>query len=78
MKASNRRRKHLRSRANILSVAREQILAHGVENLSLRGVAEQAGYSPASLYEYFDGKDDLIATWRRFPRSLRRRGAWCD
>src|SRR5947207_427881 len=65
MKASNRSRKHLRSRANILAVAREQILAHGVENLALRGVAEQAGYTPASLYEYFDGKDDLIATLAR-------------
>ncbi|HTO98880.1 MAG TPA: TetR/AcrR family transcriptional regulator [Myxococcales bacterium] len=55
-------RRQERSRGRILSAARELILRHGVENLSLRAVAERAGYSPASLYEYFAGKDDLIAT----------------
>jgi AcrR family transcriptional regulator len=56
------RRNHTRSRGRILSAARELILEQGIERFSLRAVAERAGYSPASLYEYFEGKDELIAT----------------
>ncbi len=57
-----RDRKRHRSRSHILAAARELILEKGAEALSLREVAARAGYSPASLYEYFDGKDDLVAT----------------
>jgi AcrR family transcriptional regulator len=56
-----RDRARLRSRANILAAARELVLADGVDQLSLRGVAARAGFSPAGLYEYFDGKDALVA-----------------
>jgi AcrR family transcriptional regulator len=55
-----RERRHDRSRRGILEAARELVLESGVENLSLRKVAERADYSPASLYEYFDGKDHLV------------------
>lgn len=56
-----RDRARVRSRANILAAARELVLADGVEALSLRQVAKQAGFSPAGLYEYFpDGKDEIV------------------
>lgn len=57
-----RDRQRHRSRAHILAAARELILEKGAAALSLREVAARAGYSPASLYEYFDSKDDLVAT----------------
>jgi AcrR family transcriptional regulator len=48
-------------RRSILHAARALVVAQGHEKLSLRAVAAEAGFSPASLYEYFDGRDDLLA-----------------
>jgi AcrR family transcriptional regulator len=48
-------------KAAILLAAREAILEHGPERFSLRDVARRSGYSPAGLYEYFSGKEDLVA-----------------
>jgi AcrR family transcriptional regulator len=48
-------------RRSILEAARAEVLESGHRKLSLRAVAARAGFSPASLYEYFDGKDELIA-----------------
>ena len=50
------------SRRAILEAARAEVKETGSRNLSLRSVAARAGFSPASLYEYFAGKDDLIAS----------------
>jgi len=47
-------------RRRILLAARALVLARGHENVSLRAIARRAGYSPASLYEYFDGKHSLL------------------
>ncbi len=47
-------------RRTILEAARALVLEHGHQDLSLRAVAAKAGFSPASLYEYFEGKDDLM------------------
>ncbi len=55
-----RDRRHDRSREHILTAARELVLEAGPERLSLRKVAERAHFSPSSLYEYFDGKDDIV------------------
>ena len=44
----------------ILTAAKELIHENGFNRLSLRAVAARAGFSPASLYEYFTGKDDII------------------
>jgi AcrR family transcriptional regulator len=51
---------YLARKKQILLIARELILKNGLEKLSLRQVAKSAGYSPASLYEYFDNKEELI------------------
>jgi AcrR family transcriptional regulator len=56
-----RQRRQHRSRANILAAARELVLEKGGDAVSLREVAARAGYSPASLYEYFESKDELLA-----------------
>jgi AcrR family transcriptional regulator len=49
-------------RRSILRAAREMVLEGGHRKLSLRAVAARAGFAPPSLYEYFDGKDDLLST----------------
>jgi AcrR family transcriptional regulator len=48
------------TRASILLAARRVAAREGARNLSLRGVAAEAGYAPAALYGYFAGKDDLL------------------
>lgn len=42
--------------------ARELVLEKGADALSLREVGARAGYSPASLYEYFDSKESLVGS----------------
>ena len=46
-------------RKAILAAARA-LVRQGHEDVSLRAVAARAGFSPASLYEYFDGKDAIL------------------
>ena len=57
----NVRTRQKATRDTILRAARRLITTHGVEGFSLRELARQVDFSPASLYEYFDGKDDIIA-----------------
>jgi AcrR family transcriptional regulator len=53
-----RDREQLRGR--ILDAARELFVAEGYRNVSIRKIAEKVEYSPAALYGYFPGKDDLF------------------
>lgn len=46
---------------DLLAAARTLLVAHGVDNVSLRQIAKAAGYSPSSLYNYFDSKDAILA-----------------
>jgi AcrR family transcriptional regulator len=48
------------TRASILESARRVAGREGARNLSLRGVAAEAGYAPAALYGYFANKDELL------------------
>jgi AcrR family transcriptional regulator len=48
------------SRASILESARRVAARDGARNLSLRGVAAEAGFAPAALYGYFANKDELL------------------
>ena len=52
--------KRVRTTHIILESAKALIHENGFNRLSLRAVAARAGFSPASLYEYFTGKDDII------------------
>lgn len=53
-------RRHLRTRQAILDATRKLLIEKGVNGVSLRAIAREIDYSPAGLYEYFDGKDDII------------------
>jgi AcrR family transcriptional regulator len=44
----------------ILKAAGDMFLKHGYEDFSLRQVAEEIGYSPGTIYLYFDNKDELL------------------
>ena len=48
------------SRAAILEAARRVATRDGARDLSLRGVAAEAGFAPAALYGYFRNKDELL------------------
>ncbi|HDH03782.1 MAG TPA: TetR/AcrR family transcriptional regulator, partial [Actinobacteria bacterium] len=56
------RRERLREElvAEIKNAARTRLNEAGAAELSLRGIARDVGMSPASLYTYFDGLDDVI------------------
>ena len=48
------------SRTAILEAARRVAAKAGARDLSLRGVAAEAGFAPAALYGYFRSKDELL------------------
>lgn len=54
--------KHIRIKEMIIQGAKELIQENGYNRLSLRGIATRIGFAPASIYEYFTGKDDIIDT----------------
>ncbi len=60
--ASRQRREQQKEelRQAILDAAAELLLAHGYEGFSLRQVAEQIGYTPTTIYLYFEDKADLL------------------
>ena len=47
-------------RAAILDEARRLLTEEGASALSMRAIARALGYSPAALYEYFPGKEDIF------------------
>lgn len=59
-RSERRAREHLATRAAILDAARRVAARNGARDLSLRGVAAEAGFAPAALYSYFTGKDELL------------------
>ena len=52
--------RHRRTRKRILEAARALLRENGHAQLSLRAIAKRVDYSPASLYEYFRGKDSIL------------------
>jgi AcrR family transcriptional regulator len=59
-RAERRAKERGATRASILEAARRVAARDGARDLSLRGVAAEAGFAPAALYGYFDGKDELL------------------
>ncbi|MBV9420267.1 MAG: TetR family transcriptional regulator, partial [Alphaproteobacteria bacterium] len=59
-RTQRRAQAHAATRSSILDAARRVAARDGARELSLRGVAAEAGYAPAALYGYFAGKDDLL------------------
>lgn len=56
------RRERLREEAtrDLVEAALDQLREVGAEALSLRAVAREVGMSPAGVYRYFDGRDELL------------------
>lgn len=50
----------LTSRAQLLSAARSLIDRHGWQSLTIRRLASEAGTSPATVYNHFKDKDELL------------------
>ena len=59
-KRTTREKRHERTRDEILNAALGLIIENGIDNLSMRELARRVDYSPAGLYEYFGGKDEII------------------
>lgn len=51
-------------RERIRQVAERQIAAHGITALSLRSIANELGWTAASLYRYFASKAELLDALR--------------
>jgi AcrR family transcriptional regulator len=58
--SERREREKQELRQAILAAAQELFLAHGYTGLSMRLVAEKIGYTPTTIYLYFEDKDDLL------------------
>jgi AcrR family transcriptional regulator len=56
-----RERRFQRTKQAILDAALEIIREEGPGALNMRALAERSDYSAAGLYEYFGGKDEIIA-----------------
>lgn len=75
----SRRRRPLQRRSQetveVILRATAQILSHdGLEHLTTNGVAERAGVSVGSLYQYFPDKEALVAeVRRRYEEAFRER-----
>ena len=46
--------------ASILNAARDLFVAEGYQSVSIRKIAERIEYSPAAIYSYYPGKDDIF------------------
>ena len=57
---SPREKRQARTRQEILDAALDLINEQGPDKFSLRALARRVEFSPAGLYEYFDGKEDII------------------
>jgi len=44
----------------ILDAARELFVREGYENVAMRKIAEKIEYSPATIYTYFEDKDEIL------------------
>jgi len=53
-------RERLELRQEILDAARELFVREGYENVSMRKIAEKIEYSPATIYTYFQDKDEIL------------------
>lgn len=57
-----RRKKEAQSvhRKNISAAAEQLFMKNGIENTSMSDIARAAGYSKATLYVYFENKEELV------------------
>lgn len=58
--AERKEREKLELKNLILEASRKILLAHGQEGLSIRKIADEVEYSPATIYLYFADKDAIL------------------
>ncbi len=58
-------RRRSKTRQEILEVAHTIIKEQGMEALTMRTLADKMDYTPAALYKYFHGKEDILEGLRR-------------
>lgn len=61
-RTERRQRQRAANKAAILEAARVLAERDGAVGLSLRAVAAEAGYAPATVYEYFQNRAELVLT----------------
>ena len=57
-----RQREREERRELILAAARDVVRDEGIPALSIRKIAARTEYSPAMIYHYFSGKDEIVNT----------------
>jgi AcrR family transcriptional regulator len=57
-------RRRAQTRRDILDNAHQMLIAHGLEGISIRALADRIDYTPGALYKYFPSKEALIDTVR--------------
>ena len=55
-----RERERSEVRRKILDAARDLFMAEGYERVTMRRIAEAIEYSPTTIYNHFEDKDDLV------------------
>lgn len=70
MAESLRDRQRRVAREAILQAAADEVVERGVTNLSLQAVADRAGVSNRTLYNYFESRDVLLAELARWTDEL--------
>lgn len=58
--AQRREQNRIEMRQSILDEAGRLLREKGLPAVSIRAIARELGYSPAALYEYFPGIDDIL------------------
>jgi AcrR family transcriptional regulator len=58
--AERREREREEVRSRILDAARELFDSEGYEHVTMRRIAEAIEYSPTTIYNHFEDKDDLV------------------
>ncbi|PKO13669.1 MAG: hypothetical protein CVU39_17730 [Chloroflexi bacterium HGW-Chloroflexi-10] len=53
-------RRYARNRDLLITTAREIITQQGLDNFSMRSLAEKADYSPSATYKYFKNKEEIL------------------
>jgi AcrR family transcriptional regulator len=62
MKESRREALALFHRTNIIRAAEQLFLKKGIENTTMDNIAREADYSKATLYVYFENKEEIISS----------------
>jgi AcrR family transcriptional regulator len=60
--SERKEREKERMRSLVLKAAMELFLGEGYESVSLRKIADKIEYSPATVYNYFKDKDEILYT----------------